>query len=47
MVQLVLRRTYENTLKTTKANPDVGVPEICEGSVCKKAQGVYPDYVDD
>jgi hypothetical protein len=47
MVQLVLGRTYENTLKTAKANPDVGVPEVCEGGVCKKAQGVYPDYVDE
>jgi hypothetical protein len=47
MVQLVLGRTYENTLKTAKANPDVGVPEVCEGCVCKKAQGIYPDYVND
>ena len=47
MVQLVLGGTYEHTLKTAKANPDVGVPEVCEGGVCKKAQGVYPDYVND
>jgi hypothetical protein len=47
MVQLVLGGTYEHTLKTAKANPDVGVPEVCEGGVCKKAQGVYTDYVDD